>query len=154
MLCYQVREYLKKIFPTSVRFWGKKRGGFDQYLIVYLPRESPNCRWQFTPRYVYTLEQQQQIKKKNKTRNGLGMLSRHSVGTYQGNEPTRNSSGNTRPQSSQLAEPLWTDPGLKKGGWRWNWCARADIYFFLKCRWGLNGGTFPQSPRKRSRSYH
>ena len=24
-------------------------------------------------------------------------------------------SGNTRPQSSQLAEPLWTDPGLKSG---------------------------------------
>ena len=24
-------------------------------------------------------------------------------------------SGNTRSQSSQLAEPLWTDPGLKSG---------------------------------------
>ena len=23
--------------------------------------------------------------------------------------------GNIRPQSSQLAEPLWTDPGLKSG---------------------------------------
>ena len=32
-----------------------------------------------------------------------------------GNELTRNSSGNTRPQSSQFAEPLWTDPGLKSG---------------------------------------
>ena len=30
-----------------------------------------------------------------------------------GNELTRNSSGSTRLQSSQLAEPLWTDPGLK-----------------------------------------
>ena len=30
------------------------------------------------------------------------------------NEVTRNSSGNTRSQSSQLAEPLWTDPGLKR----------------------------------------
>ena len=29
------------------------------------------------------------------------------------NEPTRNLSGNVRPQSSQLAEPLWTDAGLK-----------------------------------------
>ena len=28
---------------------------------------------------------------------------------------TRNSSGNARPQSSQLAEPLWADPGLKSG---------------------------------------
>ena len=43
------------------------------------------------------------------------MLSRHTVGNYRGNELTRNSSGNTRPQSSQLAEPLWTDPGLKSG---------------------------------------
>ena len=28
---------------------------------------------------------------------------------------TRNSSGNTQSQSSQFAEPLWTDPGLKTG---------------------------------------
>ena len=33
---------------------------------------------------------------------------------YQGNKLTRNSSGNW-PQSSQLAEPLWTDPGLNSG---------------------------------------
>ena len=31
------------------------------------------------------------------------------------NELTRNLSGNIRPQWSQLAEPLWTDPGLKSG---------------------------------------
>ena len=43
------------------------------------------------------------------------MLSRYGMGTYQGNELTSNSSGNTRPQSSQLAEPLWTDPGLNSG---------------------------------------
>ena len=36
-------------------------------------------------------------------------------GNLAGNELTRNSSGNTRLQSSQLAEPLWTDPGLKSG---------------------------------------
>ena len=34
-------------------------------------------------------------------------------GTYQRNELTKNLSLNARPQSSQLAEPLWTDPGLK-----------------------------------------
>ena len=34
-------------------------------------------------------------------------------GNLSGNELTHNSSGNTWPQSSQLAEPLWTDPGLK-----------------------------------------
>ena len=43
------------------------------------------------------------------------MQSRHGVGTYQGNEPTRNSSGNARPLSSQLAEPQWTDPWQKSG---------------------------------------
>ena len=43
------------------------------------------------------------------------MLYRHSAGTYEENELTRNSLGNTRPQSSQLAEPLWTDTGLKCG---------------------------------------
>ena len=36
-------------------------------------------------------------------------------GNLLGNELTRNSSGNARLQSSQLAEPLWTDPGLKSG---------------------------------------
>ena len=30
-------------------------------------------------------------------------------------ELTCNLSGNTRSQLSQLAEPLWTDPGLKSG---------------------------------------
>ena len=44
------------------------------------------------------------------------MLSGHGVpGTHRGNELPRNSLGNNRPQSSLLAEPLWTDPGLKSG---------------------------------------
>ena len=42
-------------------------------------------------------------------------LSRYSVGILSGNELTRNSSGNTRSQSSQLAEPLCTDAGVKSG---------------------------------------
>ena len=41
------------------------------------------------------------------------MLPRHSEGTYQEKELTSNSSGNTRSQSTQLAEPLWTASGLK-----------------------------------------
>ena len=36
-------------------------------------------------------------------------------GNLSGNELTRNSSGNTRSQSSQLAEPPWTDLGVKSG---------------------------------------
>ena len=38
------------------------------------------------------------------SRAGLTVLSRHGVGTYQGNELTCNSSGNSRPQLSQLTE--------------------------------------------------
>ena len=43
------------------------------------------------------------------------LLSRHSVGTYRGNKLMHNLSGNIQPQSSQVAGPLWTDPGLKSG---------------------------------------
>ena len=40
---------------------------------------------------------------------------RAECGNLSGNELTRNSSGNTRSQSSQLTEPLWADPGGKSG---------------------------------------
>ena len=78
---------------------------------------------------------------------GVGwLLSRHSVGTaYGGNELAHSSSGNTRPHSSQLAEPLWTDPGLKKER---HWCAWA-VSTFKKIkntgRWGMIHQTFPQN---------
>ena len=36
-------------------------------------------------------------------------------GNLSENEFTRNLSGNTQQQLFQLAEPLWTDPGLKNG---------------------------------------
>ena len=36
-------------------------------------------------------------------------------GNLSENELTLNLSGNLQPQSSQLAEPLWTDPGVKIG---------------------------------------
>ena len=76
------------------------------------------------------------------------MLSRFSVGTYQGNEPTRSASGNTGPRSPQLTEPLWTDPGLKNGI-----SVRNLISTYpppqkkkkKKRRRGMNRRTFPQS---------
>ena len=43
------------------------------------------------------------------------MLSSHDVGTYQRNKTTHNSSGNAHPQSSQLTEPLWSNPCLRSG---------------------------------------
>ena len=59
------------------------------------------CRWQVTLNTRTHLTQ--------RSRSGLTILSTHSVGTNHENELTRNSSGNTRPQSFWLAEPLWTD---------------------------------------------
>ena len=41
------------------------------------------------------------------------LLSRHSVGTYQ--ETSSHATHQGQSLSSQLAEPLWTDPGLKSG---------------------------------------
>ena len=50
------------------------------------------------------------------SRSGLTIpSSRHSVGTYEKTSSHATRQGNSRPQSSQLAEPLWTDPGLKSG---------------------------------------
>ena len=42
-------------------------------------------------------------------------LSRHNVGTYQETSSYATLQGNIRTQSSQLDEPLWTDPGPKSG---------------------------------------
>ena len=52
-----------------------------------------------------------------RSRCGLTMLSRYSVRTCQGKKLTRNSSGNVRPQSSQLTVPLWTDPWPSERSW-------------------------------------
>ena len=65
------------------------------------------------------------------------MLFRCSVGTYQRNELTKNSSGNTRPQLSQLAEPLWTDLGLKSGTG-----ARELIFIWKKKKKNADGEWF------------
>ena len=62
------------------------------------------CRWQVTPKHAYTLDPGKSEWADNASK-----------GTYQGNKLTCNSSGNTQPQSSQLAEPLWTNSGIKSG---------------------------------------
>ena len=66
------------------------------------------CRWQVTPKHAYTVDP-------SKSEWADYAAVREECGNLPGNELTRNSSGNTRSQSSQLAEPLWTDPGLKSG---------------------------------------
>ena len=89
----------------------------------------------------------------HRIRSGLTVVSRHSVGICQGNELTRNLSGNTRPQSSQVAEQLWTDHGLNSER---NWCVRADHHFKTKPekrRRGINHRTFPKNFGTRGQSH-
>ena len=66
------------------------------------------CRWQVTPKHEYTLDQ-------TKSEWADYAAVQAECGNLSGNELTRNSSENSRPQSSQLAESLWTDPSLKSG---------------------------------------
>ena len=69
-------------------------------------------------------------------------------GTYQGNVLTRNLSGDTQPQSSQLAESLWTDPGLKdKSGVR-KLISTLKQNNLKTRRRGMNRQTFPYSRLK------
>ena len=86
-----------------------------------------------------------------RSRSGLTMpLSRNSVGTYP-ETSSRSLSGNFRPQSSELPEPLWTDPGMKE----WNKCTQANLHLKKKKRRrGMNGRTIAQSSRKRGKSHH
>ena len=64
------------------------------------------CRWQVTLKHAYTLDP-------SKSEWADYAAVQAECGNLSGYELTRNTSGNTRSQSSQLAEPLWTDPGLK-----------------------------------------
>ena len=66
------------------------------------------CKWQVTPKHIYTLAP-------TKSEWADYAAVQALFGNLSGNELTRNSSGKTRSQSSQLAEPLWTDSGLKSG---------------------------------------
>ena len=61
------------------------------------------CRWQVTPKHVYTLGPS-----KLEWADYATVLAE--CGNLSGNELTCNLSGNTW---SQLSQPLWTDPGLK-----------------------------------------
>ena len=66
------------------------------------------CIWQVTPKHAYTHEL-------TKSEWADYAAVQAYCGNLSGNELTRNLSGYIRPQSSQLAEPLWTDPGIKNG---------------------------------------
>ena len=64
------------------------------------------CRWQVTPKHAYHLDPlQSEWADYAAVQAECGNLSR--------NELTRSSSGDTKLQLSQLAQLLWTDPGLR-----------------------------------------
>ena len=65
------------------------------------------CRWQVTPIHVYNLDPM-----KSELADYAAVHAE--CGNLSENKLTCNSSGNTWPQLSQHAEPLWTDPGLKR----------------------------------------
>ena len=79
--------------------------------VATMARKTPRsfcqkCRSQVTPKHAHTLDS-----KKSEWAVFVQTLCENlSV-----NELARNLSGNIQPQSSQSAEPLWTDPGLKSG---------------------------------------
>ena len=64
------------------------------------------CRWKVTPKHVYTFDP-------TKSDWADYAAVQAQCGNLTENELTRILLGNTQPQWSQLAEPLWTDPGLK-----------------------------------------
>ena len=66
------------------------------------------CRWQVTPKHAYSLDP-------SKSEWADYAAVQAECGNLARNELTFNSSGNTRLQSSQFAELLWTDPCLKSG---------------------------------------
>ena len=77
------------------------------------------CRWQVTPKHAYTLDPP-----KSEWADYAAVQAE--CRNLSGNELKRNSSGNTRSQSSQLAETLSSDPGLKSG------ISVRDLFFHLK----------------------
>ena len=95
------------------------------------------CRWQVAPKHAYTLYPAHS-----------GWADHAAVQAWCGNlsedELTRKSSGNLRPQSFQLAQPLWADLGIKSAI-----SVRELISTSKKKkkkpRPGANGGTFPKT---------
>ena len=76
-------------------------------------------------------------------------LSKEKCKNLSGNELTRNLSENTRPQSSQLAGPLWTDPGIESGI-SVRELISTQNFKKIKHRCGMNYRTFSPNSRKRA----
>ena len=102
------------------------------------------CRWQVGPNHAYTHAQQ--------SRSGLTMPLFRQSGNTSGNGLTRNSSGNTRSQPSKLAEPMWTDPGLKSGMSLHELISTKTIFF--KAQAGTELSNILPNSRTRGKSHH
>ena len=92
--------------PTLIR-----RPFHPRVTAVARKRPWPFCqkrKWQLTPEHAYTLDP-------TKSERADYAAVQAQRGNLSGNKLTRNLSGNIRPQSCQLAEPLWTDPSIKSG---------------------------------------
>ena len=81
---------------------------YDSLHVEDPDHSAKKCKWQVTPKHAYTLDP-------TKSEWADYAAVQAQCGNLSGNELTCNSSGKTRPQSSQLAEPLWTDPGQRGG---------------------------------------
>ena len=77
------------------------------------------CRWQVTSKHAYTLDPL-------KLEWADYVTVQEECWNLSGNKLTCNSSGNTWLQSSQLAEPLWTDHGWK------SWTSLRELISTLK----------------------
>ena len=61
---------------------------------------------------------------------------------------------NIWPRSSQLAEPLWTDPGIKSEVYVCKLISTKKEWKEKKHKRRMNGRTFPPNPCKRGKSHH
>ena len=99
------------------------------------------CRWQVTLRHAYTLDPI-----KSEWADYAAVQAQ--CGNLSGNQLICNSSENIQPQSSQLAEPLWTDPSIKSE------ISVHDLIFTLKKAQAGNEwlNILPKSSQARKKS--
>ena len=117
----------------------------DSYSVSTPPIPWSFCQkfwWQVTPKHAYTLEP-------TKSEWADYAAVQAECENLSGNELTRKSSVNNRSQSSQLAEPLWTDPGLKSG------ISVCELISTTtkKRRRVMSCRTFSQNPRTRGKRH-
>ena len=118
--------------------------------VIAVARKRPRsfcqkCRWQVTPKHAYTFDP---------TMFEWADYAAVQCGNLLGNELTRKLSENNRSQSSQLVEPLWTDPGLKSASSVFELISTSKKKKKKKRRRGMNGRTFSQNPGKRGKRHH